>query len=302
MTLVSTNDDAVAEGTMTGTTGTPGTPAGEGALQTAPHRGDPDRSGTDLGRYLRVHGIVTRPRLAAAFENAASAPIIEVRGGAGWGKTSACLLYAASRQRRGHLVYTFPHVTLVPSDVGRTSAGTTRLVVIDEAGPEQAPVDGILDALERDPMLQVVVSSRERHLLVDRARDRGVATRRLDVSEHGFDADDLLLLAQARGTSLARGWAQYVAHAIGGWPLVATRFIDRLCDSRLGQGTTFSTLDLLITKAFEDALDELLDDSDMSILTKIALADRVGVNPADPAELMLIERVHKLGLGEWVAR
>ncbi len=255
----------------------------------------------DLSHYVALRGLAERDEVTRLLDHGGWA-ILELCGGAGWGKSSAAITYAAQRQRTGTEVIVFESdgaVRICPAP-----AHGDMLYLVDDVDLSPDVTEELLRRVQEDSRVQILVCSRERHPLVRSALSIGLVARRIDLSDHRLSADDLQAIARLRGVHLETQRAQYAAHAAGGWPVVATGFIDLYAD---GAGdTSVRSIDHLITRSFETVLNRMLGAGALPLLARAALGD--GIRPDAPegstterrALNGLIDRVRRLGLGKWV--
>ncbi|MGM7697983.1 hypothetical protein [Microbacterium sp. A84] len=262
-----------------------------------------ERATFSLDRHVDLRGLVRREGIAQKLTQYRGSSIIELRGGAGWGKTAAALTYAAERRRSGAeviLIETDGNVRICPA-----SDHAAVLYVLDDCSLTDAVMQELLTRVQGDDNVQILVCSRERHPFIRRAHSQALVTRSIHLNDFRMNAQDLREIARVRGIHLDTQRAEYVAHAAGGWPLVATGFLDLYAE---GAGeTSVAFIDQLVTRSFESVLSILLGDGALPLLARAALSDSVFRDaPQHSAESdalrSLIDRVHRLGLGEWVSR
>jgi len=256
----------------------------------------------DVGRVTALRGIVMRAEIELLLELNRSAPIVELRGGAGWGKTSAALAHAAVREARGATVVMFETGGAVR--ISRSAPDAEILYVVDDRELDRDVVEQLLDSVQRDRRVRMLVCSRGRHPLTDRAQSIGLVTRRIDLSAVRFSAAELCELARTRDVVLDLQRAEYVSHAIGGWPVVAAGFVSAYAAE--ARDSTVATIDRLIGRSFEDVLGRMVGTAALPLLARASLSGSISRSGAgqhgDAGALRrLIDRIHLLGLGEWVA-
>lgn len=249
----------------------------------------------DLSRVARVRGLVDRRALSREIARSGDAGFIELTGGAGWGKTSAALQYAARRQREGARVRFLTEASVVGAHLGPA------LYIVDARTVHSKVVDSLFVALHSAHHTQIVVSSRVGHEIIDRAEREGLLTRRFDVSSFPLSARELQLMAAERGVRLSAATADYAAPALAGWPIVASRFIRRFASRPSSH--SLSGLDALVAQSFEEVLTELIGSKTLPLLVRTSLGS--SISPAtengvrDEAIADLIVCIRELGLGEW---
>jgi len=255
-----------------------------------------------LDRHVDLRGLVIRQGVSQELERIRRSSIIELRGGAGWGKTAAALVYAAERHRSG------TQVTILETDgkvrICPTSDDADILYVVDDSMLTAEAVRRLVSQVQDDSRVQIVVCSRERHPLIERAHSQGLVARGLRLTDFRLTAAELLDVGRSRGVHLDIQRAEYVVHAAGGWPAVATGFVDRYAEG--ARDSSLAAIDRLVTRSFEMVLSELLGESALALLARASLSDGIRRNTVDgrtetDALGILIERVRRLGLGEWVA-
>ena len=253
----------------------------------------------DLSRVARLRGLVDRRALSREIAKSGDAGFIELTGGAGWGKTSAALQYAASRQREG------AHVRFLnETSVAFTGAHVgPELYIVDARSVRSKVVDSLFAALHSARETQLIVSSRGGHEIIDRAEREGLITRRVDVASFPLGARELQLMAAERGVRLSAATVDYAAPALAGWPIVASRFIRRFASRPSSH--SLSGLDSLVAQSFEEVLTELIGSKSLPLLVRTSLGSSISPATAngvrDEAIADLIACIRELGLGEWRA-
>lgn len=261
-------------------------------------------------RFIDLRGIVPRRGVAELLDSLRHSPIVELRGGVGWGKTSVALAYAAAQQRRNAT-----RVVLFEREAGvRVCAGLGDgagecesgevLYVIDDCAVSSERTDAIIEHLQRNDRAQVLVCSRTPHAFTEAARQQQMVARSVRLPEMKMTAHELVDIALTRNLRLDHQRAEYIIHAGGGWPLVVVRCVDLLADGT--RAASVAALDQLVSQCFESVIAELFGGDALAVLARAAMSDRVCLETVHAAESpvklrALFERIHELGLGEWVS-
>ena len=254
-----------------------------------------------LDRFVDLRGLVNREGISQQLALSRRSSIVELRGGAGWGKTSAAVAYAAERHRAGAQVILIEgdgRVRICPAPDGDV------LYVIDDCEVSDEVADELISRVQEDGRVQIIVCSRERHPLIQRAHVNGLVTRRVDLGDFRLTAVELLEIARTRGVQLDPRRGEYVVHAAGGWPIVAIGFIDLFADG--ARDASMASIDHLVTRSFEVVLSDLLGEGALPLLVKATLSggirrEATGARGKTSPLESLVERVRRLGLGEWVS-
>lgn len=259
-----------------------------------------ERAVFSLDRYVELRGLVARDAISRQLQRHRRAPIVEMRGGAGWGKTSSALVYALEAHRAG------AQVTLFDADGSKLCPGAVDgdvLYIIDDCELSEEVTAELLARVQDDARMQIVVCSRERHALIRRAQRLGLIAQLVRVSESRMTGAELIEIGRRRDVHLDAQRAQYVVQASGGWPIVATRFIDLYANGN--RDASAGSIDELVTRSFDVVLTALLGAAALPLLARASLSvgirrERAGEPGPQSGLHRLIEKVRQLGLGEWV--
>lgn len=252
----------------------------------------------DLERAAAVRGLVERRRLSRAMSESGTSGILELAGGAGWGKSSAALQHAVRAQQDGIAV----HFLSDASEPIRPGRGA-ELYVVDARTVAPRMIDALLSSVLGGQPVQVMVSARAGHELVERAVAEGLVPRRIDLETFPLTPDELRRMASHRGATLRAATADYVAPALAGWPVVGARFLRHLAGRPAN--APLSMIDALVAQSFEEILVEYLGASSLRLLVRASVGASINADAApaseDPAVTELYRRIGELGLGEWRA-
>jgi len=226
-------------------------------------------------------------------------PVIHISAARDWGKSTALKSWAAHRVSCGDVVMwrerrqiRHPHddgamidpaleeyshenvdfLVSVTGEIGKTD--TPVRIILDDVELTDLEAENLLDAVTANPLIQLVIASRNEPPVIRRAVERGIGIVTFTEDDLRMTGAEILVRAQRQRIPLTLRAADHVSRALMGWPVLVQRVLSELRGARWGHsGPRRSDVDAAIDEAMRAQVKRFRAHGGFDDLVAYALVD-----------------------------